>query len=205
MKIAILGATGRVGKQILQLAINDGHSVTALVRTPSQLEDHEQLTIIPGNARDLHAVEQTLKGADVVVSALSTDKTTTLTDAMPHIIQTMEYAAIRRIVTIGTAGILDSRIEPGKFRYETSESKRRLTFAADQHRQVYEMLHASGLDWTIVCPTYLPDGNARGNYRVEQNLLPEGGKEITVGDTAEFAYDVITQDKWIRHRVGIAY
>lgn len=205
MKIALFGATGRVGQQILQLAIHNGHTITALVRNPSKLDKHEQVKTIQGDARDSQAVEQTIKGADVVVSALSTDKTTTLTDALPHIIQTMEHAAIRRIVTIGTAGILTSRTEPGKFRYETSESKRRLTFAADQHRQVYEMLRASGLDWTIVCPTYLPDGAARGNYRVEENLLPIGGKEITVGDTAHFAYDVVTQDKWIMCRVGIAY
>ena len=43
----------------------------------------------------------------------------------------------------------------------------------------------SKLEWTIVCPTYLPDGERLGKYRTESNYLPEGGIEISVSDTAE--------------------
>lgn len=61
------------------------------------------------------------------------------------------------------------------------------------------------MEWTIVCPTYLPDGHYTGNYRVERDFLPEGGTEISVADTAEFTYQQIQCTKFVKSRVGIAY
>ena len=70
---------------------------------------------------------------------------------------------------------------------------------------MYDMLRQSGLEWTIVCPTYLPDGVAVGDYRTERDLLPEDGKQISVGDTAAFAYGELLQGDNIGFRVGISY
>ena len=76
---------------------------------------------------------------------------------------------------------------------------------AEEHHKVYDMLRESGLDWTIVCPTYLPDGEAVGDYRTLRDLLPEDGTKITVGDTANFSYGELIEGKHIGFRVGIAY
>ena len=205
MKIALFGATGRVGKEVLKQALAAGHEVVALVRSPEKLAGHDKLTIIQGDVRDAAAVSQAISGVDVVFSALGTDKTTTLTEAVPEMIGAMKEAGINRIVTIGTAGILQSSIEPEKLRYEAGDTNRRLTFAAEEHHKVYDMLRASGLAWTIVCPTYLPEGEAVGNYRTERDLLPEDGKKITVGDTANYAYQELVEGNHIGFRVGISY
>lgn len=204
MKLAIFGATGRVGREILERALQDGHEVVALQRSP-KLDRHPNLHVVFGNVRHSNDVERCIAGADAVISALGTDKTTTLTDAMPLIIESMERHGIKRIITIGTAGILSSRLEEGKLRYQGGDSNRKLTFAAEQHDQVYRLLENSGLAWTIVCPTYLPDGEAKGGYRTEKDFLPEDGKEISVGDTAEFAYRQLESPEFIGSRVGIAY
>ena len=46
MNILILGATGRVGSQIVNHALHDGHHVTVLVRTPEKIQiTNEKLTI----------------------------------------------------------------------------------------------------------------------------------------------------------------
>lgn len=205
MKIALFGATGRVGKEVLKKALAEGHEVTALVRSPEKMEVHDQLTILQGDVRDGTAVTTVISGADVVFSALGTDKTTTLTEAVPNIIQAMKVTGIRRVVTIGTAGILQSRNEPDKLRYEAGDSNRRLTFAAEEHHKFFELLQQSELDWTIVCPTYLPDGDAQGNYRIEKDFLPLEGKQITVGDTASFAYEELFSCNYLSSRVGISY
>lgn len=205
MKIALFGATGRVGKEVLKKALAEGHEVTALVRSPEKVEVRNQLTILQGDVRDETAVMTAISGADVVFSALGTDKTTTLTEAVPNIIQAMKDTGICRIVTIGTAGILQSRSESDKLRYEAGDSNRRLTFAAEEHHKVFKLLQQSELDWTIVCPTYLPDGEAQGTYRIEKDFLPVEGKEISVGDTASFAYEEIISCNYLRSRVGIAY
>ncbi|MBY0203228.1 MULTISPECIES: SDR family oxidoreductase [Paenibacillus] len=206
MHILVLGATGRVGSQIVTLALQDGHQVRAMVRTLEKVDtQHDRLTVIQGNVLEPNDLVHAMHGVDAVISALNTDGTTTLSQSMPLLINAMGQEGIKRIITVGTAGILQSRTEPEKLRYQSSESRRKSTRAAEEHEQVYTLLRASTLEWTIVCPTYLPDGEIRGNYRVERDVLPEGGTEITVGDTAEFTYRQLSDRRFINTRVGICY
>lgn len=201
----LLGATGRTGSRIVQLALQDGHEVTALVRTPEKmLTKHDKLTIVQGDVLNKGDLQRATRGVDAVISALNTDGTNALSDGMPLIIEAMRNNSVQRLITIGTAGILQSRTTPG-LRYQSSDSKRKSVRAAIEHHKVYELLRQSTLDWTIVCPTYLPDGEYRGNYRTERDYLPEGGAEISVGDTAAFTYSQLDSNEFIRSRVGICY
>jgi uncharacterized protein len=206
MNILILGATGRVGSEIMKYALLDQHSVTVLVRTPEKIQiKNENLTIIHGNVLNKEDLLRAMNGNDVVVSALNTDGSTTLSDSMPLIIEAMEREGIKRIITVGTEGILHSRTIPNALRYQTGESKQKSTRAAKEHHKVYDLLKQSTLDWTIVCPTYLPDGERLGNYRFEANFLPEGGAKISVQDTAEFTFKQVKTSDYIKSLVGIAY
>lgn len=177
-----------------------------MARTPEKIGMNDaNLTIIQGNVLIKDDIGRAMHGVDVVISALNTDGTTTLSASMPLIIEAMENEGIQRIITIGTAGILQSRTTPNTLRYQSSDSKRRSTRAAKEHHKVYEMLKQSTLQWTIVCPTYLPDGESIGTYRVEGDFLPENGAEISVPDTAEFAFSQIKSSDYLKSRVGIAY
>ncbi|MFJ7733654.1 NAD(P)-dependent oxidoreductase [Lysinibacillus sp. NPDC097231] len=206
MRILVLGATGRVGSHIVSLALRDGHHVTALVRDPNKLKiGHANFHMMQGDVMEKQTIEKVMTNIDIVISALNTDGTNTLTKSMPLILDAMAKEQVTRIITVGTAGILQSRVTPSILRYQSSESKRKLTFAAQEHHQVYELLKQSIANWTIVCPTYLPDGEYTGNYRVERSFLPEGGAEISVADTAEFTYQQIDSKDYWKARVGIAY
>ncbi|SFA93421.1 Putative NADH-flavin reductase [Cohnella sp. OV330] len=206
MNILILGATGRVGSKIVRYALQDKHRVTAFVRTPEKIQmSDENLSILQGNVLEKQDIVRAMQGIDIVISALNTDGTTTLTDSMPLIIEAMERQGIQRFITIGTAGILQSRTTPDLLRYQSSESKRRSVRAAIEHHKVYDLLKQSNLKWTIVCPTYLPDGEKKDAYRAESHFLPEGGVEISVSDTAEFTFSLIKTNDYINTRVGIAY
>lgn len=203
MKVALFGATGRVGKNILTLLLENNHEVTALVRTPEKLQPHYNLTLIQGDARLFSDVEKTVEGAIAVISALGTDQKTVLTEAIEHIISIMQKQSIKRVVTIGTAGILNSRVNKNLLRYESSESKRKSNIAAKEHHKVYEMLRETTLDWTIVCPTYLPTGVATKAYIIERDKLPVGATKSTTGDTALFTFKELIESKYIGYRVGI--
>lgn len=206
MKIALLGATGRVGQNIAALAHQEGHTVHALVRDKEKAQALlPHATLYVGDATSKQDVENLIKTSDGVISALNTDKSTTLTEATPLLIDAMQTYDIKRIVTIGTAGILNSRLEEGKFRFQSSESKRKTTFAAEEHAKAYQMLERTNLQWTVVCPTYLPEGEIEGNIRAEINVLPEDGKKITTGDTAQFAFQCFLDHSYLQTRVGICY
>lgn len=206
VKILILGATGRVGGQILLHALSDGHHITALVRAPEKMKMiHKNIHVIQGSVLNKNDIGSVIEGVDVVISALNTDGANTLSESMQLIIEAMKKEHVKRIITIGTAGILQSRETSSLLRYQSNESKRKSTYAAQEHHKVFEMLTHSGLDWTIICPTYLPEGEVTSKYRVERSFLPEGGTSITVGDTAEFTYQQIKSTEFLKSRVGIAY
>ena len=205
MKIAVFGATGRVGRHFTELALEQGHELKLLVRNKQEWMEREGVTIHVGDAREASDVETTLAGVEAVFSALGTDKTTTLTDFVTALVPSMEKLRIKRVVTIGTAGILQSRTQPELYRFQSGESNRKLTFAAEQHAAVYETFRDSSLDWTIVCPTYLPDGPLTREYRTEEDMLPVDGKQISTADTAHCAYTVLTESQSLRKRLGVAY
>ncbi|SES22805.1 NAD(P)-dependent oxidoreductase [Psychrobacillus sp. OK032] len=203
MRIALFGATGRVGSDILLLLLKNNIEVTALVRDLEKVQPHDRLTVLQGDAREASDIQRTLKNADAVISALGTDRKTVLTESISHIIAEMKNRNINRIITIGTAGILTSRLEPDLLRYESSESKQRSKVAAKEHHRVFMMLSVSSLDWTIICPTYLPTGTATNEYMIERDRLPVGAVRTTTGDTALFAYNEFIENKHIGYRVGI--
>lgn len=61
-----------------------------------------------GNACRLEDVKKIMENAEIVISCLGTDGDDTLSTAMAHILSAMEEQHIKRLITIGTAGILDS-------------------------------------------------------------------------------------------------
>ena|SRR5713101_5447450 len=71
MKLAIFGAAGRTGIPLVQQALEEGHEVVALVRTPAKLSiGDERLTVVQGDVAHLADVERVVQGADAVLSVL---------------------------------------------------------------------------------------------------------------------------------------
>ncbi|MDR7073940.1 NAD(P)-dependent oxidoreductase [Fictibacillus barbaricus] len=207
MKILMLGLTGRVGSKMAEYVLEDGFYLHALVRSPEKIPPNlnQRISYTKGDVLHKNDVVQSIKECDLVVSALSTDGANVLSESIPILVEAMKKEGISRIITIGTAGILESRAEPGVLRYQSSESKRTLTRAAEDHHKAFTILEESGLDWTIVCPTYLPDGEATGVYRIEKDYLPEEGSRITTGDTAHFTFSLLKEPRFLQSRVGLAY
>jgi putative NADH-flavin reductase len=206
VNICLFGATGRVGSVILENALTYHLSVQTLVRDAKKLnQDAAELTVKEGNVLQEKDIANCIKGADVVVSALNTDGSTTLSDSMPFIISNMKKYGLFRIITIGTAGILQARSAPHLYRFQSAESRRKSTKDAEEHLKAYILLKDSGLDWTIVCPTYLPASERIGTYRYEKDFLPENPSSISIYDTGDFAFRQLFSDEFIGSRVGLTY
>ncbi|MBT2735221.1 NAD(P)-dependent oxidoreductase [Neobacillus sp. C211] len=206
MNICLFGATGRVGSIILENALSQQHSITTLVRDMKKLNSNGAgLEVKTGNVLNETDIANSLTGSDVVISALNTDGTTTLSGSMPLIIKHMKEQEISRIITIGTAGILQARSAPHLYRFQSSESKRKSTRDAEEHLKAYLMLKDSGLDWTVVCPTYLPIGERKGYYRYEKDFLPDHPSSISIYDTADFVFKQLINKQFIGSRVGLTY
>ncbi|WP_088010648.1 NAD(P)-dependent oxidoreductase [Gottfriedia acidiceleris] len=204
MKILLLGATGRVGSFLVELLLEAKCEVIALVRDEQKITiNHEALTVLKGNTLNEKDLNLALKDVDGVISTLNTEGENILSKTMGLLIPLLEMKKINRIVTIGTAGILQSRVDPTILRYLSSESKRKSTTAANDHEKAFNLLNDSQLNWTIVCPTYLPDGPITKNVRAEKDYLPIDGKSISTGDTAFFAFKEFFECNFSKSRVGI--
>lgn len=208
MKITVFGATGRTGREFTERALRGGHEVTALVRDEARLlpflKASPQFHIVEGDAKNPQSIQSVIaEDTELVFSGLSTDKTDTLSTAIPLIIREMETKGVKRFISIGTAGILQSRSEPHLYRFQSSDSKRKMTRAAEEHASVFENLQNSGLTWTIFCPTYLPDGPADKNVVFELDFLPDKGSQITAGNTGWFSYEQMMNPVFFNQRVGL--
>lgn len=203
MKIAVFGSTGRVGSFFMQMALSDGHKIKALVRQEKVSTD--EITFHVGDAKNENDVDEIIEGCEAVFVALNTDQTNTLSVAIEYILKAMKKHNISRIVTIGTAGIVESRVEEGKLRYESSESRQKVKFAASEHEYVYRALQKTGLNWTIICPTALINDENMGIYRYEIDYLPDNGRKISTSHTAELSYKALIENLFHQKRVGIAY
>lgn len=198
MNIALLGGTGRTGQHFLQLAQEEGHTITMLSRKPVTVEG---VNVVVGDATNEQALAEVVQGADVIVSALGTDNAHVLERFTKVVIA---LAPTARIIAVGTAAILQSRLDATKLRYEAGDTKRRSTTAAEDHHKMFTQLQNSNMRWTIVCPTYLPEGPVSANYRVEVDYLPNDAVQITTGEVAHCVYDVMQQASYIGTRIGIA-
>ena len=71
MKLAIFGATGGTGTELVKQALERGHSVIAFVRNPAQLANKgDGLTVMTGDIHDLASVERSIQWQDAVICAL---------------------------------------------------------------------------------------------------------------------------------------
>ena len=113
MTIIVFGATGMVGKQLVQQALFKGHTVKAFGRNVfSEYEpETKNLELVKGALFDAGEVADAIKGCNAVLSALGggfdgNDKTRTL--GIKNIIAQMKKDNVQRIIAVGGMGVLNA-------------------------------------------------------------------------------------------------
>lgn len=109
MRILVLGATGGIGKEVVQQALDQGHDLTVLVRTPEKLRvSHLKLRCVQGDVLDPEAVDAAIQGADAVISTLGVPpgqpSNGLIKRSIPIIVETMERHGVQRLIF--TSGIV---------------------------------------------------------------------------------------------------
>lgn len=211
MKLALFGATGATGKLVLEQALARGHSVTALVRTPSKLTTtHERLRVIQGDVNDPSAVEKAITGQDAVISTIGSgsDKkhVTLYSTSIRHIIDAMEKLKVERLLCISAGGAYPGK-DPGApfiLNYVVKPFFLKDVFT-DMARMEEAIKHSHLNAWTIVRPPRLVDNPPKHKYRQEPTYCIKGGNKIARTDLAEFLVGELDSGKYIRQGVAIAY
>ena len=211
MIITVFGATDKVGKYIVRMALASGYKVRAFGRNMEGLIDedlrNENFTAFKGYVFSSGDVFDAIKGCDAVLSALGgatdgTDKTRSL--GMKNIITQMEKAGVTRIIAVGNSGVL----EDDDFGYILNNPKYPALYkdVAMEHLKAYEYLKTSELEWTFVCcPADIKDKDATGKYITNADYLPYPYLfTVTAGNVASFMLDELKNNKYVKKRVGIS-
>src|SRR6266566_3367734 len=109
MRLFLLGANGRTGTEIIDLARRRGHEVTAFVRSPQKLRPATSLTIVRGDPRRPETIATALPGHDAVLSAIGPHPRdalrpgTLLTDCARATVDAMTASGVARLAIVSAA------------------------------------------------------------------------------------------------------
>lgn len=211
MNIVVYGASGMIGQRITQEALNRGHKVTAIVRSPSRFTlTHSNLTIKEGNILDPNDVARTVAGHDAVINATrqSADPPgQTYADAAHALIDGLTRAGVRRLIVVGGAGSLE--VAPGLQLVDTPNFPAAWRPGSLALRDALAVYRTADLDWTYFSPANrIAPGERTGHYRTGTDQLvtdEKGESRISVEDYAVALIDELETPRFVRQRFTVAY
>jgi putative NADH-flavin reductase len=209
MKLAIFGATGRTGIPLVKQALEAGHEVIVLVRTPGKLNiQNEHLQVIQGDAMNAGDVDKVVKGADAVISVLGQSKESPRdmqTVATENIVRAMNSYGVKRLISLTGAGVDAPQDKPKAINYLIKFALKTLSGHvlkdAEGHAAV---IRNSTLDWTIVRGPRLNEDAHTGVYRVGW-VGVNSGINISRADLADFMLKQLSDTSYLRQAPMISY
>jgi putative NADH-flavin reductase len=224
MKLTIFAATGGIGRQISEQAVDAGHDVTAVVRNPQKLPGDlsRQVRVVTADlaAPDPAMLKSAVEGADAVLSGLgptSNSEAGVATQGTRAIAAAMNATGARRIVVVSAApiGTVPSPGRPNPPKHDPGDGfvlrhlLSPLTKAALRKHyadlaQMEDVLRDSDLDWTAVRPPRLTDKPLTGTYRMTYGQNLRRGLFISRADVAHYMLRALDQPETVKQTIGIA-
>lgn len=214
-KVAVIGATGFVGTQVVKELENRGYSVDAIVRDASKVEEKENVVAKSIDINNIDELAEGLKGNDAVINTFNAGWTNPnlyndFLNGSKNIEKAVEKSGVKRFITVGGAGSLfidgNQLVDGPDF---PADIKPGATAARDY---LNEIKKNETLDWTFFSPAIeMHPGTAgirTGKYRtsLESPVFDENGRSVlSVEDVAVALVDELEQNNHIRERFTAAY
>lgn len=212
MKIAVLGATGQTGQHLVQQALQQGHSVTAVVRNPAKLAvQHDNLKVVEANIFSADNLKDHFKGQDVVMSCLGFSASffsavTGYTLSMNAVVNAMREAKVNRLITM-TSWYTDPNSgtqAPFMIRLLLLPMIRSVLTNMFQMEQF--LLKTNDINWTVVRPPGLKNlpASTQEILTHEGYFVPDiSGRPVARGDVARYMLSLLSSDAWSKKGVAI--
>ncbi|MEO1281536.1 MAG: SDR family oxidoreductase [Pseudomonadota bacterium] len=209
MKVIVFGATGTIGKLVVEGILEAGHDVTAFARNPDKLQlAHSNLMSASGDVMDQQAVSDAVKGHDAVIVVLGAGmsrKSKVRSVGTSHVIEAMREHGVHRLICQSTLGAHESW-DNLNFYWKRIMFGLILRPVFLDHELQENLVWQSGLDWTIVRPSSFTDEPASGRYKVGFDARErELSLKISRADVADFIKRELTDASFIGHAVGVSY
>jgi putative NADH-flavin reductase len=208
--VGIFGASGRVGKEAVKLALLQGHKVKAHCRPGAKCDlKHDSLSVFKGEITDYSLIKDVVHNCDCIVIAVGQRKPYKdifCEEVTKMVIKAMEETGVKRLVCLTGAMIGDSYINlTVPFRMlKKIVMKKQLPVFSDRAGQE-EAVRKSGLDWTIVKPPRLVDNGERKIFIYSETLKMGLSSSIGFDDLAEFLVEQIDSKDYLHKAVYVKY
>jgi len=214
MKVALIGANGKIGSRILAEALNRGHEVTGIARNPaSSIVESEKLTWVKADVQNTDELAEAIKGHDAVISSFGINwgdpKTFPLFSLVAQsILDAAKKAGVKRVINVGGAGSLEAA--PGVQLVDTPHFPQEYYAAATEQRNSLEVYRKEkDLDWTFFSPAILIEpGERTGKFRIGKDnpvFDAEGNSRISYEDYAIALIDELENPQFIKQRFTVGY
>lgn len=214
--VSVIGATGFVGKQIVNELTSRGYKVNAIVRNADKVETNQNVSAKSVDVNNIEQLTTALKGSDATISAFNAGWTNPnlyndFLNGSKNIEKAAELSGVKRLIVVGGAGSLytPDNVQLVDTEGFPSEIKPGATAARDY---LNELKNNTDLDWTFFSPAIeMHQGTAgirKGTYRtsLETPVFDQDGRSIlSVEDVAVALVDELEQNNHIRERFTAAY
>lgn len=154
MKIAIVGAAGRTGKELVIQAQERGHSVRALTRDASKINSElGDVETAVADVLDPATLDDALRSVDAVIVSLGgkeLNDASTRSVGTQNIVNAMKRVGVERILIVSTAGVGESFQQLSEGGQQAVRTVIRV--AVEDHTRQEDLVRTSGLLWTVARP-----------------------------------------------------
>jgi uncharacterized protein YbjT (DUF2867 family) len=109
-RIALFGGSGKLGRKLIDRALEHGYRVNALARDPARVHRHaDDLTVIQGDAETGAGIGATVRGCRWIVFAISSTKPT-IAQCTANLVRELQTSRVaERIVFVSRVGVGDTK------------------------------------------------------------------------------------------------
>lgn len=210
MRIAVAGATGRTGLEVVEQALARGHHVTALARRPEVIAlRHERLVTAAVDVLDRAALVERLAGSEAVVSTLGvgTSRAPTIlySQGTANVLHAMNAHGISKLAVISAAPVAPRADQPFLERRVAMPILDRVFGATyEDMRRMEALLSSSDVDWVSLRPPRLVNKKATGHYRLGASRPLSKARSITYTDLATALLDSLDREELHRQTAFVA-
>jgi putative NADH-flavin reductase len=202
MKVAVLGASGRAGSEIVKELAARGHEVIAIARNADAIPAADGVTVKAGDASNAEALAALIAGCDAVISALKFDV------PPATLLSALKQAGVNRLLVTGGAASLKD--DQGRRLIDTDampESWKPIAQAGIDF--FYELREDKEVDWVFFSPAFnFVVGPRTGKFRLGSDHLVRddaGESRISFADYAIAMVDELESHAHSRERFTIGY
>ncbi|WP_423746951.1 SDR family oxidoreductase (plasmid) [Haladaptatus sp. SPP-AMP-3] len=208
MKVVVFAATGRTGRRVVKRALDDGHQVTGIARTPAKLDlEHESLDLKRGDVLDYESFADLLQGQDAVISTIGKEsylsRVSLYSEGITNITRAMKDHGVSRLIAITSGGTHPGWDRNNALFYEVLIKRILLRGEYQDMRRMEAIIQDSDLEWTIVRPSGLNDDDGAGNYRTKIGYSFSESSTTTRDDLAEFIVEELENNQFLREGVAV--